>query len=89
MPGSKELYDKLYKEQLYTNSYNDFVAKYGTEEGQSELYQKLSEQQLYTNDINTFKGKYFADVKKRRWGISIIFGSANWFVGISKESINV
>ena len=70
MPGSKELYDKLYKEQLYTNSYNDFVAKYGTEEGQNELYQKLSEQQLYTNDINTFKGKYFADVKKKDVGVS-------------------
>ena len=70
MPGSKELYDKLYSEQLYTNSYNDFVAKYGTEEGQNELYQKLSEQQLYTNDINTFKGKYFADVKKKDVGVS-------------------
>ena len=70
MPGSKELYDKLYSKQLYTNSYNDFVAKYGSEEGQNELYNKLSEKQLYTNDINTFKSKYFSDVKKKDVGVS-------------------
>jgi len=86
MPGSKELYDKLYSEQLYTNSYNDFVAKYGSEEGQNELYKKLSEQELYTNDINTFKSKYFSDVKKKDVGVSV--SSSGQPIGLSASPRN-
>jgi hypothetical protein len=86
MPGSKELYDKLYSEQLYTNSYNDFVAKYGNEEGQNELYKKLSEQELYTNDINTFKSKYFSDVKKKDVGASV--SSSDQPIGLSASPRN-
>jgi len=86
MPGSKELYDKLYSEQLYTNSYNDFVAKYGSEEGQNELYKKLSEQELYTNDINTFKSKYFSEVKKKDVGASV--SSSGQPIGLSASPKN-
>lgn len=70
MPGTKELYDKLYAEKLYTNNYQDFVSKYGNEEGQNELYNKLYSNQLYTNDVTSFKTKYFSDLKKKEAGAS-------------------
>lgn len=70
MPGTKELYDKLYAEKLYTNSYQDFVNKYGNDEGQNELYNKLYSNQLYTNDVTSFKTKYFSDLKKKETGAS-------------------
>lgn len=70
MPGTKELYDKLYAEKLYTNSYQDFINKYGNDEGQNELYNKLYSNQLYTNDVTSFKTKYFSDLKKKETGAS-------------------
>jgi hypothetical protein len=69
MPGTKELYDKLYAEKLYTNSYQDFINKYGNDEGQNELYNKLYSNQLYTNDVTSFKTKYFSDLKKKETGV--------------------
>lgn len=68
MPGTKELYDQLYSDQLYTDSYQNFVNKYGSEQGQIELYNKLYSDQLYTNDLNSFKFKYFSDLKKKETG---------------------
>lgn len=70
MPGTKELYDKLYAEKLYTNSYQEFVNKYGSEEGQDELYNKLHSNKLYTKDVTSFKTKYFSDLKKKETGVS-------------------
>lgn len=55
----EELWEKLNAAKLYTNSFEDFKIKYGTEEAQKDLFNKLSAAKLYTNSFEDFTNKYF------------------------------
>jgi len=71
----KDLYNKLYDIKAYTRSFEDFYAKYGTDEGANDLYNKLSKQdykgaKLVTIDQDAFKGKYYTHLKKKDESVS-------------------
>ena len=55
----QELYTKLFNENLYTNSFEQFKADYGSPEGAKELYDKLAvERDLYTDSFGDFQTDY-------------------------------
>ena len=55
----QELYNKLFQQGLYTNSFEQFKVKYGSPEGAKELYEKLAvERDLYTNSFEAFQQRY-------------------------------
>jgi hypothetical protein len=64
----RELYEQMKADGLYTKSYEDFKAKYGTLEGQQKLHRSMQLDGLYTKDFGSFQSKYFAapvEVKKK------------------------
>ena len=55
----QELYTKLFQQELYTNSFEQFKIDYGSPEGARELYNKLAVQSdLYTNSFSDFQRDY-------------------------------
>ena len=54
----EEIYQSLTSDGLYTNSYDQFLDKYGDEEGQKQLYTQLNDDGFYTNTFEDFKTKY-------------------------------
>lgn len=72
MPGTKELYDALYYDELYTGSYDAFVEKYGTSDGAKKLFNTLSSRGLsHRYGIKSEEqmiSEYFPDIKKKSPG---------------------
>ena len=55
----QELYTKLFQQELYTNSFEQFKIDYGSPQGARELYNKLAvETDLYTNSFSDFQRDY-------------------------------
>ena len=54
----EEIYQSLTSDGLYTNSYDQFLDKYGDEEGQKQLYTQLNDDGFYSNTFEDFKTKY-------------------------------
>jgi hypothetical protein len=54
----KELYKKLFELKMYTNSFDQFLKDYGSEEGKYNLYSKLQSKELYTNSFTQFQEDY-------------------------------
>jgi len=59
MEDKRKLYDGLVSKGLYTKSYEEFVAKYSSEENISKMYNSLFKKGMYTKDeslliLNTF-----------------------------------
>lgn len=60
---TRALYDKLYKTQLYTKSYDEFQKQYSNPESIGKLYQGLTDNQLYTKSKDEFTNQYFGAPK--------------------------
>jgi hypothetical protein len=89
MDNSKELYNKLSANKLYTKSYDEFTAKYGTPEGQKTLFNKLKSENLYTKSEDDFIGQYWADdsVALKKKDVTASSGQIPSTVGKSDKSI--
>lgn len=70
MEDKRKLYDGLVSKGLYTKSYEEFVAKYSSEENISKMYNSLSNKGMYTKDRESFDAKYFSDLKKKEETVS-------------------
>ena len=64
MEDKRKLYDGLVSKGLYTKSYEEFVAKYSSEENISKMYNSLSNKGMYTKDRESFDAKYFSDLEE-------------------------
>jgi len=70
MEDKRKLYDGLVSKGLYTKSYEEFVAKYSSEENISKMYNSLFKKGMYTKDRESFDSKYFSDLKKKEETVS-------------------
>ena len=56
----RKLYNELYKSQLYTKSYEDFVKQFSDSTKQKKLYNSLNKDKLYTKSFLDFQEQFFS-----------------------------
>ncbi len=68
----KELYKKLFESKLYTNSFDQFLRDYNSEDGKYDLHSKLKSKELYTDSFTQFQEDYGSVEDQEELGFDLL-----------------